>query len=206
VTAPPQGQLAQPGSARQPLAGGVSPRADPARATNARSDFNIGFWDSLRLSDSPLQLTLQAIGLVPVIGEPTDAIDGIVYALEGDAASASASFAAMIPVAGTGATAAHWWKRAADAADAVNDARKAERTSPAIDAAEKVYDKLPRVEDLRRYDPDELRQLSRDLQESFHAWIRKMTELGRDSGHGARQAAEQQLINAIERRLQQFGN
>jgi RHS repeat-associated protein len=43
IAALPQGQLAQPGGATQPLAGDVSPSADLARAANARSDFNIGF-------------------------------------------------------------------------------------------------------------------------------------------------------------------
>jgi RHS repeat-associated protein len=84
-------------------------------------DDGLGFIDRLLLSDSPLHMTLQAIGLVPVIGEPADILDGIVYALEGDAANASVSFAAMIPVAGQAATAARWGKRAANAAGAAAD-------------------------------------------------------------------------------------
>jgi RHS repeat-associated protein len=43
VTALPQGQLAQPGSATQPPATDISPTANLARAANARSDFNIGY-------------------------------------------------------------------------------------------------------------------------------------------------------------------
>jgi len=43
VTALPQGQLAQPGSATQPAAGLNTAAANAARAANARSDFNIGF-------------------------------------------------------------------------------------------------------------------------------------------------------------------
>jgi RHS repeat-associated protein len=43
VTALPQGQLAQPGSATQPAAGDTTAAANLARAANARSDFNIGY-------------------------------------------------------------------------------------------------------------------------------------------------------------------
>jgi len=83
---------------------------------------------------------------------------------------------------------------------------KAAKVLPALDSTGKVHGRLPRVEDLGRYDPDELRQLSKELQESVQERIRKTTELGRDKGHGSRQAAEQQLIKAIERHLQQYGN
>jgi hypothetical protein len=95
--------------------------------TNAERgvDNGLGFWDSLLLSDSPLHLTLQSIGFIPGLGEPVDVIDGIIYALEGDTVNAGISLSAAIPGIGWGVTSARWGKRAADAADAANDARKA---------------------------------------------------------------------------------
>ena len=44
------------------------------------------------------------VGLVPVVGEPLDGINGVWYAAEGDYLNAGLSAAAMVPIVGWGAT------------------------------------------------------------------------------------------------------
>jgi len=51
---------------------------------------------------------LDVLGLVPVGGEVFDAINGIIYTVQGDGVNASLSFAGMVPIAGWGATGAKW--------------------------------------------------------------------------------------------------
>jgi hypothetical protein len=60
---------------------------------------------------------LDGIGLVPVIGEVADLANGIIYTLEGDGVNATLSFAATIPIAGWGATATKYAKKAINALD-----------------------------------------------------------------------------------------
>jgi len=97
--------------------------------TNAERgvDNGLGFWDSLLLSDSPLHLTLQTIGLVPFVGEVADGLDALLYLAEGDPANASISALAMVPVIGAKATAA---RRAVKVADVVGEAGGQQRLGP----------------------------------------------------------------------------
>ena len=99
--------------------------------TNAERgvDNGLGLWDSLLLSDSPLHLTLQTIGLVPFVGEVADGLDALVYLAEGDPANASISALAMVPVIGAKATAA---RRAVKVADVVGEAGKARGGATAV--------------------------------------------------------------------------
>lgn len=52
-----------------------------------------------------LQTALDVVGLVPVVGEPADAINAAIYTARGDYANAALSAAAVVPVAGIAATA-----------------------------------------------------------------------------------------------------
>ncbi len=47
---------------------------------------------------------LDVAGMIPGVGEAFDAVNGLIYAAEGDVANAALSFAACIPVVGTAAT------------------------------------------------------------------------------------------------------
>lgn len=62
-----------------------------------------------------LQVGLDLAGLIPVVGEVADGLNGIIYAARGDKLNASLSFAAMIPVAGNAATAGKWINKGANA-------------------------------------------------------------------------------------------
>lgn len=53
-----------------------------------------------------IQFGLDLAGLIPGIGEIADGVNGVIYTVRGDKLNASLSFAAMIPVAGWGSTAA----------------------------------------------------------------------------------------------------
>jgi hypothetical protein len=124
-------------------------------------DYGLGFWDSLFLSDSPLHLTLQTIGLVPFVGEVADGLDALVYLAEGDPANASISALAMVPVIGAKATAA---RRAVKMADVVGETRKArggatavrkgQQGEAAVRAIRDIGPKKPIVVNGRRRIPD----------------------------------------------------
>jgi RHS repeat-associated protein len=51
-----------------------------------------------------IQTGLDVLGMIPVVGEAFDAVNGAIYAARGDALNAGLSFAACIPVVGTAAT------------------------------------------------------------------------------------------------------
>jgi RHS repeat-associated protein len=61
-----------------------------------------------KVRSETVHYTLDILGMVPVFGEPADAINGGIYLLEGDYVSASFSFAATLPIAGWFATSAKW--------------------------------------------------------------------------------------------------
>ena len=66
----------------------------------------------------------------------------------------------------------------------------------------KVHGTLPKAGELRRYSPDELRQLKGELELSVQERIRKNVERGPDIPHGQRQADEQLLIRQIVKHLE----
>ena len=73
---------------------------------------------------------------------------------------------------------------------------------PALDATGKVHGTLPKAKDLGRYSKEELQLLHRELNQSVRQRIKVTSRLGRDRAHGQRQGAEQDLIKAIEKHLQ----
>jgi hypothetical protein len=73
---------------------------------------------------------------------------------------------------------------------------------PALDRTGKVHGELPKAEELGRYSTDELRQLQGELRQSVQERIRKTVEMGSHKPHGERQAAEQELIQQIEKHLE----
>jgi hypothetical protein len=72
-----------------------------------------------------LQMGLDLLGLIPVIGEPFDAASGIISAARGDVLGASLSFAAMVTVVGGAAGAAKLLRNTSNAIEPVEDATKA---------------------------------------------------------------------------------
>ncbi len=62
--------------------------------------------DTLNEYGDAIQLGLDVVGLVPVVGEIADGANAIIYAAKGDYANAALSAAAMIPIGGQAATAA----------------------------------------------------------------------------------------------------
>ncbi|PSK98285.1 hypothetical protein CLV30_12071 [Haloactinopolyspora alba] len=57
-------------------------------------------------------LVLDGLGMVPVVGEPADAVNAIWYAAEGNVIDSGLSAAGMIPFLGWGATGGKWTRRA----------------------------------------------------------------------------------------------
>lgn len=73
---------------------------------------------------------------------------------------------------------------------------------PSLDATDKVHGGLPKIKDLGKYTKDELTILLGELKQSVQKRIQVTSKMGRDRGHGQRQGAEQDLIKAIEKRLE----
>ena len=90
-----------------------------------------------KLLDS-FQVVLDIAGLIPVVGEVADGVNGVIYAARGDALNAGLSFSAMIPVAGWASTGG---KLAVKGSKAVEEAQDASKAVDVNDGA-KVTDKL----------------------------------------------------------------
>lgn len=67
--------------------------------------------------------TFDVVGMVPILGEPADAINAVWYAAEGDHVNAALSAAAMVPVAGWAATGGKWGIRGVQAVRSTDGAR-----------------------------------------------------------------------------------
>jgi hypothetical protein len=86
--------------------GGAAPYAGPLvdlekmraeAAVAAEAEKGGGFLDGLHSA-------LDVVGFIPVIGEPADALNGIIYLSEGDLANAAISAAGLLPTGGQAAT------------------------------------------------------------------------------------------------------
>jgi hypothetical protein len=101
------------------------------------------FYDTVRLTGTVLSdpstathLVLDALGMIPVIGEPADGLNALIYLAEGDELNAGRSAAGMIPIGGMAVTGVRAVKTAVSAGmDAV---RMVDATSSAISMAVKL--------------------------------------------------------------------
>jgi hypothetical protein len=59
-------------------------------------------WETLK---EVIHMGLDVLGLVPLLGEPADLLNGVLYSLDGDTLNASLSFASALPIVGYGSTA-----------------------------------------------------------------------------------------------------
>ncbi|MDD2985193.1 AHH domain-containing protein [Flavobacterium sp.] len=66
-------------------------------------------WETLK---DVIHLGLDVVGLVPLLGEPADLINGVLYALEGDKLNSGLSFASALPIVGFGSAATKFGLRA----------------------------------------------------------------------------------------------
>jgi hypothetical protein len=82
-----------------------------------------------------------------------------------------------------------------------NCGTRAQKKLPALDSTGKVHGDLPHAKDLGQFDPDDLRQLQHDLNQSVQKRIRMNSRYGPSGDHGLRQGQEQDLIHAIEKYL-----
>jgi len=104
-----------------------------------------GFFGKLKDNLSDIGHTvLDVAGLVPVLGAPADALNGVWYAAEGDWVNAGLSAAGMIPFVGEAAVAAKLGNRAVDAVRAgdevVDAARAGDEVADAARAGDEVAD------------------------------------------------------------------
>jgi hypothetical protein len=91
--------------------------------------------------------------------------------------------------------------RSIDWADETGSTGLGRSPDTAVDASGKVHGDLPSVEDLSRYNAEELEILLGELKMSVQTRIAKTVELGADYGHSARIVEEQRLIQTIESHL-----
>ncbi|GKQ37326.1 ricin-type beta-trefoil lectin domain protein [Streptomyces sp. A012304] len=86
--------------------------------------------------------TLDVVGLVPVLGEAADVINGAWYLAEGNYVDAGLSFSSAIPLAGYAATAAKGAKYVDEAVDAVKTADKTTEAASDASKATKAADEV----------------------------------------------------------------
>jgi hypothetical protein len=103
----------------------------------------------------------------------------------------------------------HWnyrYIQKADELEGSNQPTKHVEPLPALDATGKVHGTLPKVQDLYKYSKEDLEILLQELKISVKKRIEVTAIMGRDRGHGQRQGAEQDLIHAITRFLENTNN
>ncbi len=87
---------------------------------------------------------LDVAGMIPVIGDACDIVNGVWYAAEGDWKNAAMSLVAVVPVIGSAATAARIASKVAGAVDTVTDVvRAVERGSEAAKSVRSASKSLP---------------------------------------------------------------
>lgn len=59
------------------------------------------YWEA---SKELIHISLDGFGLLPLVGEPADLLNGVLYTIEGDGVNATLSFAGAVPLAGWAAT------------------------------------------------------------------------------------------------------
>ncbi|ROS26003.1 DNA/RNA non-specific endonuclease [Cellulomonas sp. PhB150] len=104
-----------------PFEGGDTISADIAADAREVFDIKAAEIEERRKDSNPFSdighLVFDGLGLIPVVGEPADAINAIWYAAEGNAVDAALSSASLIPFLGWGATGGKWTRRALSAED-----------------------------------------------------------------------------------------
>ena len=91
------------------------------------------------MSETILQFGLDIAGLIPVVGEVADGVNGVIYAARGDALNAGLSFSAMIPVFGIASTGG---KLAVKGSKAIEDAQDASKAADDVIDGAKGTDQL----------------------------------------------------------------
>lgn len=106
-----------------------------------------GWWQ--RWGSDALHLTLDVVGLIPVVGELADGANAVAYLIEGDKANATLSALAMVPGAGMAATGAKLGKKAAGAAveGSAKATRQAAEQGAKKEAAEEASEQAAKKSD-----------------------------------------------------------
>ncbi|WP_296385719.1 AHH domain-containing protein [Winogradskyella sp.] len=67
-----------------------------------------------------IHISLDVFGLIPIVGEAADLVNGVLYTIEGDSLNATLSFAATIPFVGIGSTATKYGLKVINVANDIN--------------------------------------------------------------------------------------
>ncbi|MGN7117510.1 hypothetical protein [Lysinibacillus odysseyi] len=110
-----------------------------------------------------LQTGLDIVGMVPVVGEVADGVNGIIYAARGDKVNAALSFGAMIPVVGNAATAGKWVNKGAKAAKGISESAQKANKGLLGNVKEKVNKQVSNVKTQIQAKVDEVKQQLRQL-------------------------------------------
>ncbi|XRD23895.1 hypothetical protein AABM34_15810 [Lysinibacillus fusiformis] len=110
-----------------------------------------------------LQVGLDIVGMVPVVGEVADGVNGIIYAARGDKVNASLSFGAMIPVVGNAATAGKWINKGAKTAKGISESAQKANKGFIGNVKDKVNKQVSNVKTQIQSKVDEIKQQLRQL-------------------------------------------
>nr|WP_315063062.1 hypothetical protein [uncultured Lysinibacillus sp.] len=110
-----------------------------------------------------LQTGLDIVGMVPVVGEVADGVNGIIYVARGDKVNAALSFGAMIPVVGNAATAGKWVNKGAKAAKGISESAQKANKGLVGRVKEKVNKQVANAKTQIQAKVDEVKQQLRQL-------------------------------------------
>ncbi|WP_324728523.1 hypothetical protein VO178_17475 [Lysinibacillus fusiformis] len=105
-----------------------------------------------------LQVGLDIVGMVPVVGEVADGVNGIIYAARGDKVNAALSFGAMIPVVGNAATAGKWINKGAKTAKGISESAQKANKGFIGNVKDKVNKQVSNVKTQIQSKVDEIKQ------------------------------------------------
>ncbi|EAZ84152.1 hypothetical Cytosolic Protein [Bacillus sp. B14905] len=105
-----------------------------------------------------LQVGLDIVGMVPVVGEIADGVNGIIYAARGDKVNAALSFGAMIPVVSNAATAGKWINKGAKTAKGISESAQKANKGFIGNVKDKVNKQVSNVKTQIQSKVDEIKQ------------------------------------------------
>ncbi|SCP99894.1 hypothetical protein, partial [Anaerobium acetethylicum] len=131
-----------------------------------------------------IQTLLDAVGLVPAIGEPCDAINGAIYLAKGDKVNAAWSAAACLPIGGQLATVGKFINKGAKVDDVYDVVKAAAKVADATGAEKDVYAGVKEASEYLK-SQNVPREYRKQILESFDVRTIKMETAG-DSTYGIR--------------------
>jgi hypothetical protein len=117
-----------------------------------------------------LQVGLDIVGMVPVVGEIADGVNGLIYLARGDKVNAALSFGAMIPIVGWAATGGKFVKKGAGVVKSVTEGVQNVLKGPVGRVVEKAKKQVANVKTQIQTKVAEVKQQLRQMLRPPQQW------------------------------------